>query len=45
MSSEMPTLYTLGITYAVCQGKGKHTTAGTILAPVPIQQERLTEFL
>jgi hypothetical protein len=37
--------YTLDITCAACQGKGKLTTVGTLLAPAPIDEKALDDFL
>jgi hypothetical protein len=37
--------YSLDITCATCQAKGKTTILGAILASVPIQEKALDEFL
>lgn len=41
----MTTWYTLDITCSICQAKHKTTIIGSLLAPAPISQDALKEFL
>ena len=41
----MTAWYTLDITCVTCQGQGKTTVLGTLLAPISIQEKALDKFL